>query len=260
MSKAVAKKDNTELAAQESMFDAFEMDAGNGFEEADEASYAIPFLKILQSLSPQIDEDDGNYVEGAKVGMIFNTVTSEIMNEVKVLPCYQKRSFLEWVPRSAGGGFAGEHNTGSDVVKETEARGERDGGKMIMENGNEMMDTRNHYVLIIKDDGSFSPAIISMSSTQIKVSKIWMSRMNEVKLRNKAQQLYTPPMYSHYFNLTTKTESKGDDKWKGWLISSPELINNPEHYVAGKEFAVTVRSGEANVDYSKMEDTKTEDF
>ena len=70
------------------MAQAFANDAGRGMEEADKDSYAIPFLAILQGLSPQIES-----VEGARPGMICNTITNELFKECLVIPCYYQRRF-----------------------------------------------------------------------------------------------------------------------------------------------------------------------
>ena len=38
----------------------------------------IPFIGIIQALSPQLQKDDPLYIKGAEQGDIFNTVTQEI--------------------------------------------------------------------------------------------------------------------------------------------------------------------------------------
>jgi len=257
MTKQITKAQQTELAT--AMMEESELDAGVGFEDMGEESYAIPFLKVLQKLSPQCDDDSDSRIEGAKPGQIFNTVSEQVLESVTVIPCYCKRTFLEWVPRDSGGGFAGEHKPGDAIVKETEQRGERDGGKFIMESGNELMDTRSHYVLIVNADGTTSPAIISMSSSQIKVSRRWNSVMADVKWPSaKTGLMFLAPMFGNSYELTTRTESKGEDKWKGWVVSKPTKLELPAHYIAAKEFHVNVRSGDVNVDYNKMGDSESQ--
>ncbi len=49
--------------------DHFEADAGMGMEGTTVESFAIPFLLVLQSLSPQVDEAGGTAIEGARPGM-----------------------------------------------------------------------------------------------------------------------------------------------------------------------------------------------
>ena len=58
----------------------FEADAGAGMENVTADDLQIPFLSILQSNSPQLDESEGKYIDGAKAGMILNTVTNEIFD------------------------------------------------------------------------------------------------------------------------------------------------------------------------------------
>ena len=71
-STEIALRQAQELAA----FEAQQLEeAGSGFEEATSDSYAVPFLQVLQSGSPQCKKSDGKYIKGAEEGMIFNTVT-----------------------------------------------------------------------------------------------------------------------------------------------------------------------------------------
>ena len=75
MSTALKKKEEAALPAM--MAESFAADAGSGFENADKDSYAIPFIKLLQSMSPQCKKSNGAYIQGAEEGMLFNTVTEE---------------------------------------------------------------------------------------------------------------------------------------------------------------------------------------
>ena len=60
----------------------FAADAGMGLENMTSQDMAIPFFNVLQKLSPQCDT-----VEGAKAGMIFNTVTEQSYKEIIVMFC-----------------------------------------------------------------------------------------------------------------------------------------------------------------------------
>ena len=69
----------------------FEQDAQGGFENMGADDYALPFLRILSQLSPQVNKRDSKYIDGAEAGMIYNTVTSELYDGEKginLLPCY----------------------------------------------------------------------------------------------------------------------------------------------------------------------------
>jgi hypothetical protein len=84
---------------------------------------ALPFLKVLGQLSPEINKRDGKYVEGAEAGMILNTVTNEIFDGAKgidVLPVFYERKYVEWQDRGdSKGAPVAIHNAESDIVSTT---------------------------------------------------------------------------------------------------------------------------------------------
>ena len=67
--KAVAVKETTEVTA----YEGFEEFAHHGFEETTSEDLAIPFLRVLAQLSPQVNKRDAAYVKYADAGMLFNT-------------------------------------------------------------------------------------------------------------------------------------------------------------------------------------------
>jgi len=134
----------------------FTKDAGKGMEEADKSSFAIPFLIVLQPMSPQIET-----ISGAKAGLILNSITNELYKEALVIPCAFQRRYIRWAPRSNGGGYKGELNpvdveTGK-VPNLTDIDGyymfdvPSDGAAFDKEGKPKydfLSDTRNHFVLV----------------------------------------------------------------------------------------------------------------
>ena len=49
--------------------------ADEGFDNVDSKSLALPFLKVLGQLSPQVTQGDSQFIAEARPGMIYNTVT-----------------------------------------------------------------------------------------------------------------------------------------------------------------------------------------
>jgi hypothetical protein len=79
-----------------------EQDAGAGFDGMTQEDYALPFLRLLTSTSPEVGE-----VDGALPGMILNSVTGELFdgkNGIAVVPCAYVRQYIEWTPRGQGSG------------------------------------------------------------------------------------------------------------------------------------------------------------
>jgi len=115
----------------------FAEDAAKGIGNLSHEDLALPFLKILGQLSPEVNKRDGKYVQGAEPGMIYNSVTGELFDGEKgidVLPCHYKLEYIEWQDRGEGSGApVAIHPSSSDVMTKTT----RDGSyKDRLPNGN----------------------------------------------------------------------------------------------------------------------------
>jgi hypothetical protein len=172
-----------------------------------------------------------------------------------VVQCHYDRVFLEFGNRDANDtGFYGAHSAHSDRVLSTPVSAE---GKQVTPEGHILTDTRQHYVLVVKEDGTYAPAVIGMSSTQIKASRNWMSKMDGIKMKRGDGSLYTPPMFSHVYKLTTIPQSNDQGAWMGWKVELVKTVDDSNIYNAAKAFRDAVKSGEAK---PKMEShTATED-
>lgn len=195
----------------------FEVDAGSGLNNLTASDYAIPFLNILQQLSPQVKPVSKGGLPGAQVGMILNTVTKELINGeegILVVPCAYQKKWIEWKTRESGGGFVKQHDTEA-IMQSTTLNAK---GDSILPNGNMVVPTANYYIIILKN-GVPETAVLSMTKTQLTKSKKWNSIMSAIKLQGK-NGLYTPPMYSHKYHLTTSESEKNGYSWYGWEISN----------------------------------------
>jgi hypothetical protein len=242
----------------------FEDDAGKGFENADSAAYAIPFISILQSGSPQCKKSDGKYIKGAEEGHLFNTVSEEVLDGqegIVVVPCHYDRAFLEFGDRDAGDtGFYGAHGPTSDRVLNTPVASDgKRAGKQVTQEGHILTDTRQHYVLVVKPDGTFTPAVIGMSSTQVKASRTWMSKMDGIKMKRADGSMFTPPMFSHSYKLSTIAQSNDQGAWMGWKIELLGPVEDASIYQAAKAFRDAVRAGEVKVKHEGQDTDDSEE-
>lgn len=221
----------------------FEEDASSGFNGMTQEDFALPFLKLLTSTSPEIGEMDG-----AMPGMILNSVTNELYDGKKgilVVPSAYVRQYIEWTPRGSGSSAPAQvYPATSDILSRTH----RDPGdhKDYLDNGNYIENTANHYVMILGDQGIPNPALIVMKSTQLKKSRKWNSMMMSTKLMGKNGP-YTPPMYSQIYRLTTQAESNDKGKWYGWEVERVGSLEDMGVYAAAKQFATSIGAGEVKV-------------
>ena len=234
----VAKKENAGALA----INLFEADANAGSQNMAQEDLALPFLKVLGQLSPEVNKRDGKYVVGAEPGMILNTVTNDIFDGekgIEVLPVYYKRQLVEWQDRGESKGApVAIHEASSDIMSKTT----RDKSyKDRLPNGNYIENTANHFVVLLAK--SPTTALISMKATQLKVSRKWNSMMMGLKLQGK-NGLFTPPTYSHIYKLKTVQMSNDKGTWFGWDVSMVGPIQDKAVYEIAKSFAESVGKGE----------------
>ena len=94
-------------------------------------------------------------------------------------------------------------------------------------NGNYLENTANHFVILMGK--SPSTALISMKATQLKISRKWNSLMMGLKLQGK-NGLFTPPTYSHIYNLKTVQMSNDKGTWFGWDVSKVGPVSDQGIY------------------------------
>lgn len=238
----------------------FEADAGRGMEGATAESFAIPFLSVLQKGSPQVDEASGAALPNARQGMLYENVTGRLFDGkagVRIVPCAYRSVFLRWAPRGMGGGFKGEF--APDLVSDLRLKGQvvelerrlyfpLPDGSVNPDKCDRLADVRNHYVLLLAEDGSWTQALLSLGSTQIRKSKQLMSMLSSIKVKG-SSGMYTPASWANVVRLTTVPESNDKGSWMGVRVELDGLVSGADIYAAGRSFNESVRKGQVEAKY-----------
>lgn len=266
MAKEVANAKEAQLPAE-----FMEELAGDGEQYQESMSkddMSIPFLQILQSLSPQCTKGEAEFIKGAEPSDLFDTVTQTLFKTrddddnsiegVRILPIHYKRSFIEWVPRNQGGGIVNEwtvdeglqivtqrNDSNLDIIQE---------GSPYGTPGNQLNDTHTHFVFLIKEDGSYEPMILTMASTQIKPSKDLNNMVSKHALPNggKAARFFG------VYGVTTQRRSNDQGSWYIWKFEKVDDVlglgdAGTAMYRDAKQFVEGIKAGEHKADYSKMD-------
>ena len=238
MANQVAKKEDSPLAISSEDLLAF---AGQGTEGLKTDDLAIPFINVLQSNSPQILKHDGKYIEGAEVGMLFNTVTNELFGDggVEVIPCAYQRTLVEWVPRDQEGGFVAVHDPESGILSQT-TKNER--GQDVLPNGNYLANTASHYVVLLSPMYGTTQAVISMTSTQLKKSRRWNTQMVSQTFVLPNGKIKPMPSFSSVYTLATSPESNKYGSWYGYEVGERREATSEEFHL-GAIFHGAVMAG-----------------
>lgn len=246
----------------------FSSDAGAGMEGVTQEAFAIPFLSVLQKSSPQVDEDSGAKIEGAKAGMLFNSVSGKMWDGktgIIIVPCAYRRVFLRWGPRSGeGSGFKGEvapelvakmRDSGQIVELEGRLYAPLADGTVSEKRCDRFSDTRNHYVILLDEDtGFFTTALLSLTSTQIKKSRVLMSMLAEVKMRRADGSVFTPPTFANMVRITTVPESNDKGTWHGVKFEMAGPVKSSDVVAAARTFWQSVSKGNVAANYEAAPD------
>jgi len=228
-----------------------EADANMGMGNITQEDLALPFLKILGQLSPEVNKRDGKYVEGASPGMIYNTVTGDLFDGEKgiiVVPCYYKLEYVEWKDRGKDGSGApvNIYPSSSDILSKTTRGADF---KDRLPNGNYIEKTAQHFVIVSGD--SPTTALIAMKSTQLKTSRTWNSMIQQIKLKGKDGKLFTPAAFSHQYHLKTVQQSNDKGTWFGWSVSKIGTVQDGALYQQAKAFATSISKGDVKVKHGE---------
>lgn len=222
--------------------------AGQGYENQTSADLLVPFLSLIQTMSPQLIAKKSEYIEGAAPGMFFDSVTQDLFDGEKgvtLVPCLTEHVFTEWVPREKGGGFRGRHDPASEVVVAARARSSRL-NDMQTDEGNDLIETFYMYcVLLDEEEQVVGPVVLSFTSSKIKMYKRYMNLVYKFK--------GNVPLFAHKFRLT----SFDDENTQGQPFKNVKLVPTAgsigeslippgDHLLsAGQELSKSVRGGSA---------------
>lgn len=216
----------------------------------------IPRIKLLQAGSPQCKRGHEKYNPDAKEGDLYDTVNDRLFNGDKgitIIPLCFKVSYLEWKDRDAGGGFVANHGDNPSVLNNTT---KNDKFKDITPEGNIIEKTAEYHVLLVDEDGNTSPYVLSMSSSQLKVSKDWNTMISLAKRQVPGKEegtMFSPAMFFISYQLTTipNSNAKGDT-WMSFHVKTGEdvikLPNGVEIYGEASKTAAAISAGEVKAE------------
>lgn len=195
-----------------------------------------PFLNILQALSPQVTRGKAEFMKDAQAGQLFNTVTKDLFDGekgIQMILSNFKESYIEWVPRNKGGGFVAEYDMviggKAKTLVDPDFNNVIQDGSPIGTPGNFLTLTHTRLGAIVKEDQvTWSPVVLSMSSSALKVSRGINSLHRMIEWINpstgKPGPLGKCPMPLILWNVKTITRSNDNGTWFTWDFSKNSFL------------------------------------
>ncbi len=232
----------------------------------------LPMIMVLQSNSPQVVESKGK----VHPGMLLNTVSGEVFEELFVVAALTDHAFTLWVPRDDGGGFRGRYPKDAKIVADAIARNDgRSIGKLPVPQPNdaktgkpqptlELVETFEVYGITYKNvtvDGQKSGevtgfAVIPFTSTKIKSYRGWNTQVSMFAIGGKQV-----PIFAHRVKITTELEQNAKGSYFVPVLAPAEggddlknslLAKTDSRYVAAKKLHDDVMKGLAKAAYETM--------
>lgn len=234
---AVVERQTTAVATAADVPDYIRQSQGRGSENVEMQDLVIPRIELVQALSYCLEEGGADYIEGAKSGMFYNSVTRELYGQqVMVCPVFFKKQYLVWKDRKKGGGFGGAYDTLQEanerIARETEDQ-----------DAWEAVETHQQIVLTVNPDThETSEAVLSCARTKQKVSRQWNSliRVNGFDRFSRIYELFG-----------VDDENNNGDKFKNIGVRYVDFASMPV-YKAAEALYNSIASGERAV---KIDDT-----
>lgn len=191
--------------------------AGLGTETIRNEDLQIPFIRIVQSLSPVRQRGKPEFIPGIEEGDFYNTVTNQFWKgEIgfEFVPIRFRRRYTEWWPRGGDKkGLVADHGSDDSVVTNAR-RDER--GRLFTPNGTEIVQSAEYLCLQVdRDNEAWSPAIISLAGTQLKKARAFNTRLTMRMIVVDDERVRAPIFYS-IWRATSQPESNESGAWMGW--------------------------------------------
>lgn len=242
--------DNTEIVTggiSEEEF-AAQAEANVGFTK-DEA--VIPFVRILQPLSPQL----GN-IAGATAGMIINVSTNRLSDGktgVDIVPITHKWNYSEWVKREEGGGFVFDWDEDEAGWQSKCDEDQKYAYKPVTKDGHIIVKARTFFIFTLLEDGSYEPGMLPFTGTGLKIARQWSTLLANAPKIATSKGMLTPAYFYYIYKMQSEQVKNNQYSWyeprirhlieDGKAVSIMDRPDGAQIWKAAVDFRESVRTG-----------------
>lgn len=242
-----------------------ELDAAWGHEAVTADQLITPRLDIAQPTGRALKPSLPQYIDAARQGDIYNSITREVYKDVELLYAHHEHLYTLWTLFDEGGGFHGTRPIDDpEMLEEVKRQGgqfpserERVSGhrELMVPSLGDNVHAVEQYTLyavyghpnLTEEDAS--PVTLTAKGVSITPFRNFISAMNGMRYRGQRV-----PFGALRWRLTTELDSRasGDSyKW-AFRLADGATVNNPTpaligrhdpRYVAGKQFHDLIAAG-----------------
>jgi len=245
-------------------------DVGAGTEALSSEALRPPRIKLLQKVSPELDEN-----EDLKPGIFYHdSAEFDLTKKVNIIPCFLTEAYFLFSPQQGGGLLAraddGIHWSPPDTDFEVQFSSKQGGGttvwttrKTVAQSGLSRWGTFKpgdpksppaathaiNCVVILPDYPDLGPAVLSFMRSGLKIGKKFASNLRMARA----------PSYGRVFTLTSQTVSGPDGDYLEPRVKPAGFVGDKSLYEAAKETyqAAKAQGVRVDVDMGESSDDDT---
>lgn len=205
--------------------------SGRGTENVSVDDIAIPRIQLAQALSPCVDEEDDNYIEGISKGDIYNSLTEELYGKaVSIIPTVYRKEFQIWrSQRTTGSRYFGSYESMEIASKELDTLV---AGDPKLKDSLEILDVPTFFVIAVSEAGELSEAVISFPRTKSKVAR---------KL-NSLIRMAGVDSFAKLYSLSSVNDESDAGKFYNFNVSALGFVSE-DQYAAAEALYESVMAG-----------------
>jgi hypothetical protein len=191
-----------------------------GMEHLTRDDIRVPRLCLAQMQSPQLQEDQSNYIDGLKFGDTFNDLTLENYGKDPlgiIVVRADKPRFVEYAPRDLGGGIVDANVPATDPRTQftVNEKGERQ----------KPVATKFYdYVVLVGAD--LQPMAMSLKGTGLFTARTL----------NGLMRMKPVPIFACRYTLTPVANTAEIGKWYTWAVKQAGWVSEQEYKTAEQAF------------------------
>ena len=219
---------------------------------------ALPFVRVLQNGSKQLQSGEAVYIEGAKVGDLCHTGSNTVHDSLQIIPLRYEHMNLHWRKRDHGGGLLGQFAIGDPSTPRVQ---KVENERILVDDPTSVLEDTHQYVCRVFDgDDDMGLAIISCARSQLKYARRWNVQLQSKKI-NLGDRTIRAPMFSHVYPLSTVADKANINgmsvTWHSFKFGEGSLITIKEHVQESLELAKQVNVIEAFAQESEDESSSS---
>jgi hypothetical protein len=196
----------------------------SGYEGITLETMSIPFIKIVQDISPQLKKSKPEFIPEAEAGMLFNSVSEKLYSPpLKIVVGKFERYYIEW--KANRGPFVAAH-TPEEVENKMMMSLARDENYRLYDpkTGNTFADTYIYYILM-PENVEEGVCILSMTSSGIKEAKKFNRNLMSTMIPGTTKRALP---YFMVWGLEVVEMSNDKGSWYGYKIKFDSFVTQPQ--------------------------------